>query len=83
MATLTITSRGQVTFRREVLKHLGIEPGGRIEIDLLPDGRAVLKAAKPTGTIDSFFGILVGKTSKIATLEELDQAAAEGWAGEP
>ena len=40
MAALTVTARGQVTFRKEVLLHLGIEPGGKIEVDLLPDGRA-------------------------------------------
>ena len=27
MATLTVTARGQVTFRKEVLQHLGIKPG--------------------------------------------------------
>ncbi len=83
MATLTVTTRGQVTFRREVLKHLGIEPGGKIELDLLPDGRAALRAAKPAGTMDDFLGRLAGKTSKVATLEELNEAAAQGWTAEP
>ncbi len=44
MTTLTVTANGQVTFRQEVLKHLGIGPGDRITLDLLPDGRAELKA---------------------------------------
>lgn len=82
MATLTVTSRGQVTFRKDVLKHLGIEPGGKIELDLLPEGKAALKAAR-TGTIEDFFGLLAGKTSIVATLEEIDEAIAQGWAGEP
>lgn len=30
MATLTVTTRGQVTFRKDVLQHLGIEPGKRL-----------------------------------------------------
>ena len=30
MATLTVTARGQVTFRRDVLQHLGIQPGEKI-----------------------------------------------------
>lgn len=81
MATLTVTSRGQVTFRKDILQHLGIEPGGRIELDLLPDGRAALKAARQTGTMDGFLGLLAGKTNKVATLEEMDEAAAQGWAG--
>jgi bifunctional DNA-binding transcriptional regulator/antitoxin component of YhaV-PrlF toxin-antitoxin module len=45
MATLTVTARGQVTFRKEVLKHLGIKPGEKIELNLLPQGKAELKAA--------------------------------------
>jgi len=39
MSTLTVTTRGQVTFRKKVMEHLGVKPGGKIEIDLLPDGR--------------------------------------------
>ena len=30
MATLTVTARGQVTFRKEVLQHLGIRPGEKL-----------------------------------------------------
>jgi AbrB family looped-hinge helix DNA binding protein len=82
MATLTVTARGQVTFRKDVLQHLGIEPGERIELDKLPDGRITLRAARPTGKIDSFLGLLAGKTRKVATLDEIDEAAAAGWAGQ-
>lgn len=82
MATLTVTARGQVTFRKDVLQHLGILPGDKIEVDLLPDGRAALKAARPAGTVDGFLGLLAGKTAKVATLEEIEEAAAKGWAGE-
>jgi len=81
MTILTVTARGQVTFRKEVLQHLGIRPGEKIELDLLPDGRGILKAARPTGTIASFIGLLAGRTKKIATIEEINEAAAQGWAG--
>ena len=81
MATLTVTARGQVTFRKDVLQHLGIRPGDKIELDLLPDGRGVLKAARPAGTIASFVGLLAGRTQKVATIEEINEAAAQGWAG--
>jgi bifunctional DNA-binding transcriptional regulator/antitoxin component of YhaV-PrlF toxin-antitoxin module len=81
MTTLTVTTRGQVTFRKEVLQHLGIGPGEKIELDLLPDGQGLLKAARPPGTIDSFVGLLAGRTSRVATLEEINEAAAQGWAG--
>ncbi|HUZ11568.1 MAG TPA: AbrB/MazE/SpoVT family DNA-binding domain-containing protein [Caulobacteraceae bacterium] len=81
MTTLTVTARGQVTFRRDVLRHLGIQPGQKIELDKLPGGRVELRAARPTGSIGGFLGLLAGKTGKIATLEEIDDAAAAGWAG--
>ncbi len=81
MATLTVTARGQVTFRKEVLQHLGIKPGEKIELDLLPDGRGVLKAARPPGSIRSFVGLLAGRSRKVATIEEISDAAALGWAG--
>jgi bifunctional DNA-binding transcriptional regulator/antitoxin component of YhaV-PrlF toxin-antitoxin module len=58
MTTLTVTARGQVTFRKDVLHHLGVRPGEKIELDKLPDGRVALRAARPPGTIDGFLGLL-------------------------
>ena|SRR5450432_172196 len=81
MAKLTVTARGQVTFRKEILQHLGVKPGSKIDLDLLPDGRGMIRAAKPTGKIQDFFGVLAGKTKKVATIEEMNEAAARGWAG--
>jgi bifunctional DNA-binding transcriptional regulator/antitoxin component of YhaV-PrlF toxin-antitoxin module len=81
MTTLTVTARGQVTFRREVLQHLGIKPGEKIELQLLPDGRALLRAASPSGSIDVFVGLLAGRSQKVASTEEISAAATQGWAG--
>jgi bifunctional DNA-binding transcriptional regulator/antitoxin component of YhaV-PrlF toxin-antitoxin module len=81
MAILTVTERGQVTFRRDVLRHLGVRPGEKIELDKLPDGRVVLRAARAAGGIEGFLGLLAGRTGKVATLDEIDAAAASGWAG--
>jgi bifunctional DNA-binding transcriptional regulator/antitoxin component of YhaV-PrlF toxin-antitoxin module len=82
MTTLTVTARGQVTFRKDVLQHLGIKPGEKIELNLLPDGQGLLTAARPTGTIAGFVGLLAGRTNKVATIEEMNEAAASGWANE-
>ena len=81
MTTLTVTARGQVTLRRDVLDHLGIRPGDKIEADKLPDGRVTLRAARPTGTIEDFIGSLAGTSTKVATLDEIAEAARNGWAG--
>lgn len=79
MTQLTVTTRGQVTFRKDILQHLGIRPGEKIDLDLLPDGRGLIKAARPTGTIAGFVGLLANKTQKVATIEEINEAAAQGW----
>lgn len=38
--------------------------------------------ARQTGTIDGFLGLLAGKAKKVATAEEMNEAAAAGWAEE-
>lgn len=81
MSTLSVTARGQVTFRKKILQHLGVKPGEKIELELLPDGRGVIQAARPSGTIESFLGLLEGKTTKVGTIKEMNDAAARGWAG--
>ena len=81
MITLTITARGQVTFRKDVLQHLGVRPGDKIELDLLPDGRGVLKAPQSVGTIASFIGLFAGRSQKVATIEEISEATTQGWTG--
>ncbi|MCA7121252.1 MAG: type II toxin-antitoxin system PrlF family antitoxin [Acidibrevibacterium sp.] len=81
MITLTVTTRGQVTFRKGVLKHLGIQPGGKIRLDLLPDGRAELKADRPQGTFRDLYGLLRGKgNGKQLSIEDIAAATAEAGA---
>lgn len=82
MSTLTVTAKGQVTLKRELLQHLGVKPGERLDFDKLPNGELRVRAARPGGTIDGFLGLLAGETDKIATLSEINEAAAAGWAGE-
>ena len=81
MTQLTITSKGQVTLRKDLLKHLGVKPGEKIGVELLPGGKAELKGAGPSGSIDDFVGLLAGKAKKVLTIEEIGEIAAEGWAG--
>ncbi len=81
MPSQAITAKGQVTLRRELLQHMGIEPGGRIDFDKLPNGELRMRAARPTGTIDTFIGRHSGKLKKALTVEEMNRIAAAGWAG--
>jgi bifunctional DNA-binding transcriptional regulator/antitoxin component of YhaV-PrlF toxin-antitoxin module len=36
MSTLTVTAKGQVTLRKDLLKHLGVQPGEKITVDNFP-----------------------------------------------
>ena len=81
MTTLTVTARGQVTFRKDLLKHLGIQPGGKIRIDLLPDGRAELKADEPTGSWRDLHGMLRGEGNGVRlSIEDINAATADAGA---
>jgi bifunctional DNA-binding transcriptional regulator/antitoxin component of YhaV-PrlF toxin-antitoxin module len=80
MATLTVTARGQVTFRKDVLRHLGVKPGGKIELRLEPGGKAMLRPARKKGAIEDAFGMLAGKTKVKLTIEEINNAIAEAGA---
>ncbi|MDZ5646503.1 AbrB/MazE/SpoVT family DNA-binding domain-containing protein [Nitrospirillum sp. BR 11828] len=81
MTTLTVTTRGQVTFRREILKHLGIKPGDKITLELLPDGRAELRAEQPKGTWGALRGMLKDKGNGARlSIDALNDAIAEAGA---
>jgi hypothetical protein len=81
MTTLTVTARGQVTFRKDVLMHLGIRPGGKIRLDLLPNGKAELTADQARGSWDDLAGFFAGKTNGARlSIEELGDAVASAGA---
>jgi bifunctional DNA-binding transcriptional regulator/antitoxin component of YhaV-PrlF toxin-antitoxin module len=81
MSTLTVTAKGQVTLRKDLLKHLGVHPGEKIAVDKLPDGRIEMKAARPTGKITDVFDFLKKESSPSLSIEEINEVAARGWAG--
>jgi len=78
MTELTVTLRGQVTLRQEILRHLGIQPGQKIRLDMLPDGRAELRAAKQKGSFEELRGFLKGKTNgRVLSVEQIGEIIAE------
>ncbi len=80
MTRLTITAKGQVTLKQELLRHLGVAPGDRIEIDELSDGRIVVRAAAQDGSITDFIGCLSQKKAPKLSIEEMNGIIARGWA---
>ena len=78
--TLTVTAKGQITLRRDVLQHLGVRPGQKVEVDLLANGRVEVRA-RPVGSIENFFGCAHRPGTKPLTIEEINEIIADGWAG--
>lgn len=81
MSTLTVTAKGQVTLRKDLLAHLGVLPGDKVSIEKLPDGRIEVRAARPTGKISDIFGLLKREGGPALSVEEMNEIAADGWAG--
>ena len=81
MSTLTVTAEGQVTLRKDLLKHLGVHPGEEVTVEKLPNGRIEVKAARPTGKISDVFDFLKEENSPSLSIGEMKEVAAQGWAG--
>lgn len=81
MGILKVTTKGQVTLRKDILKHLGVEPGARISVDLLPDGRITARAERSAGDICEAFGYLKLRGRTPLSLAKMKKVAADGWAG--
>ncbi len=81
MTTLTVTAKGQVTLKKELLQHLGVRPGQKVEVDPLPGGRLTVRAAKREGSWEEIYGLLADQTDKVVTIEDMNEAIRKGWAG--
>ena len=73
-----ITSKGQATIPKAIREHLGLKPGDRIKFFLHPDGSVVLLPKLPPSALR---GLIAGRRSTAPTIEEMDEAIAEGAAG--
>ena len=80
MSTLTVTAKGQVTLRKDLLEHLGVGPGQQITVDKLPDGRIEVRAAA-TGEISALFGMLKKKGGPSLSIDQMNEIARQGWSG--
>lgn len=81
MSTLTVTAKGQVTLRKDILEHLGVRPGEKIVVEKLPGGRIGVAAARPSGKISDVFDFLKRKNGPRLSIGEIGEVAARGWAG--
>ena len=81
MATLTVTTKGQITLKQELLRHMNVAPGQKVGVDMLPDGRLLVRPATHKGSIAAFSGSLAKKGTPRLTIKQINKAIADGWAG--
>ena len=72
MTVLTVTAKGQVILRKNFLKHLGVQPGEKVAVDKLPDGRIEVKAGRPGGKIADVFNVLKREDARSLSIEEME-----------
>ena len=78
---LKVTAKGQVTLRRELLRHLGVSCGDKVAVELLPGGRIELRSVSSLGSIDQFIGSLERPGTKVLSIAEIGELTAKGWIG--
>ena len=82
MSSTRITSKGQITIPAEFRKRKGFHPGDKVSVRA-HGGQLILEPVDRS--VERLHGILahlwVGKPP--VTIEEMEEAAAAGWADEP
>jgi len=81
MTTLTITAKGQITLKQELLRHLNVTPGQKVEVNALPDGRIAISAPAKKGSIKAFSGSLHRTHGPRLTLDQIKKITEDAWAG--
>jgi len=79
MIEMTLTAKSQFTFNKSLLEHLGVKPGDKIAIRKSPDGSLNINASKKNRNIMDLAGALKGKTDIKMSIEEINQAIADGY----
>jgi hypothetical protein len=48
---------------------------------MIPDGRILVSAVQQNGTVEDFIGCLAQKNTLSLNIDEINEMAAQGWAG--
>lgn len=82
MSTLTVTTKGQITLRQDLLKHLGVVPGQKVEVHKLPDGTLTIGGNLHDGDVSDFIACLRKPNTPVISIDEMNEVIAQSWAAE-
>jgi hypothetical protein len=77
MPTLTITAKGQITLRQDLLKHLGVAPGQRVEVHKLPNGTLIIGSHVQGGDVNDFIACLHKPDASVVSIDEMNEIIAQ------
>lgn len=78
MSTATMTSKGQITIPKEVRAELGLTTGSKVMFVRLRNG--TYRIVPRTGRIEDLAGLLYDPDRPPMTIEDINEAIAEGGA---
>lgn len=81
MATLTVTAKGQITLKQELLRHLNVAPGQKVDVEKLPGGQLKVMPARKRHSIEAFSGFLAKKGTPRLTITQIKKITEDAWAG--
>lgn len=73
-----LTVKGQMTIPKAIREHLGVKAGDRVKFFVHPDGTVVLLPKRPAKALR---GMLKSRRSRPVSIEEMNEAIAEGASG--
>jgi len=71
---LKVSAKGQITLRKALLKHLGVRPGERVSVDLLPEGGVSLRKGGGRPSLKRLRGLLKRPGRRPASIEEMQES---------
>ena len=82
MTILAISPTGNIHLEQDLLAHLGICQGQKIDVEKLPNGELKIRAVAvaPKGSIENIIGMHKGAAIKSLSIDEMNEMIAEKWA---
>lgn len=77
MPEATMTSKGQITLPKQMREELGLKAGSKVMFIRLSSGQ--YRILPRTRDVKDLIGLLHDPNRPTLTLEEMDEAIAEGW----
>jgi AbrB family looped-hinge helix DNA binding protein len=78
MQESTVTTKGQTTLPKDVRAALRLGPGDRVRYMILDGGEVRIVRSQP---VTALAGLLKGRSGRRVSLDEMEDAIAEGAAG--